>query len=345
MNTPFARALPSLFVLTVLSFPLPPWGTPAPAGAQTGVISAEECRCVDAQGNEIENCRCFRMFDPQEFTFDFAPFQTSRARLGITLSVSLDEEDPSGARVAGVLEDGPADRAGIREGDVITHMDGRSLFDPLDDPEAEEALDLDESMPAQRLLRMARSLDPGDPVEIRYLRDGEPRTTTVEAQDLDEWGGSLALWSDEAAPRILYHRFQEEEPRVFSFEPGDRTFEIARGSLVSREGYLTTCPGSSQDRYRVVLGGECLGGLRTEKLNPRLGEYFATERGILVTDVHEDSQLGLQAGDVILRVGDREVDTPDRMRRIFRSYEPSEKVTLHIMRQKRPITVTGTLGR
>lgn len=64
-----------------------------------------------------------------------------------------------------------------------------------------------------------------------------------------------------------------------------------------------------------------------------------------MADVHEDSPLGLQAGDVILRLGDREATDPARLRRIFRSYEADEEVTLHIMRKKQAMTVMGTLAR
>ena len=82
-----------------------------------------------------------------------------------------------------------------------------------------------------------------------------------------------------------------------------------------------------------------------EELNPDLGEYFGTERGVLVTDVDEDSTLGLQAGDVVLKVGDREVTDPSRFRKILSSYEAGEEITLHIMRQKNEMTVSGTKGR
>jgi len=155
----------------------------SPAAAQVGTMSEADCRCVDADGNDIENCRCFRTFEPGEFNFRFGPFRSSGARIGITLSSSAGERNAQGAYVQSVMEDGPADRAGIQEGDVITHIDGHSLFDPLDDSEAEGELDLDISLPLQRLLHLARSLDPGDEVEVRYLRDGEPHTVTVEAEE------------------------------------------------------------------------------------------------------------------------------------------------------------------
>ena len=46
------------------------------------------------------------------------------------IAEGLGLERPSGVLVAGVTEDGPAGRAGVRRGDVITHVDGAAVDDP-----------------------------------------------------------------------------------------------------------------------------------------------------------------------------------------------------------------------
>lgn len=312
----------------------------AQAAAQVGMIPDTECKCVDPEGKEIENCQCFRMFEPDRFTWNFAPFGSSRARIGITLSTSATDADPQGARIESVLEDGPADRAGLQEGDIVTHINGRSLFDPLEDPKTEEELDLDASVPSQRLLYLARNLEPGDEVEIRYLRDNQPRTASLQAEELDDWGQGVMYFDTDwtSAPNVLFRRHEGEA------QPETRRFEFAPGGWLDTERYFTTCPEVDEPGNIVFWGTECLGGLRMEELNPKLGEYFGTDRGVLIADVHEDSMLGLLPGDVVLEVGDREATDPTRLRRILRSYEPDEEVSLHIMRQKREMTVSGTLG-
>jgi serine protease Do len=54
--------------------------------------------------------------------------------LNSALAEMLGLEKPSGALVAGVVKGGPADRGGIRLGDVITEYDGKPVIDALDLP-------------------------------------------------------------------------------------------------------------------------------------------------------------------------------------------------------------------
>lgn len=81
-------------------------------------------------------------------------------------------------------------------------------------------------------------------------------------------------------------------------------------------------------------------------LNPELGAYFGTDTGVLVVrGPLEDESLGLESGDVILRIGDREVKSPEHAMRILRSYEREEDLTIDIVRHKKSQTLTGTIPR
>jgi S1-C subfamily serine protease len=95
---------------------------------------------------------------------------TERGRIGILLDAERDV-DSIGARIAEVVEDGPAEAAGLRAGDVITSWNGTSLTSG------------DGRDPGRRLLRMARRLEPGDTVKLEYRRGTEKRTATVVADD------------------------------------------------------------------------------------------------------------------------------------------------------------------
>jgi hypothetical protein len=348
-------------------------GSVAPLQAQESRarvrVERDDCRCVDKDGKPIENCTCFTMPDMDRIVTGALANFRGRARLGVTLGTDRDER--RGVTVQSVLEGGPADEAGIREGDVLTAIDGRSLLEPIG-PDLERDLDEDEPLPMQRLMALVREIEPGQGVKVDYLRGDERRTATVEARELDSWGYSVVgpegtawnLRGGAGALRNLEDRMGDlrirapraprdiriwsdsgaAAPRVFMSEPGGNVFRFQRedgpGAL------LRACPSASGDSpgFRF-LDDRCPGGLEMAELKPGLAEYFGTSAGVLVTDVHPDSKLGLEPGDVVLAVGDREATSPDRLRRILESYSGDEAVALRIMRQKREMNVRGTLGR
>lgn len=286
----------------------------APVAAQ---VETEACRCVDAAGNQIENCTCMRMPRMQEIMPRLAFLTDNRPRLGISVEMRQ-TSDPDGAIVTDVVEGGPADEAGLREGDVITHLDGRSLAEPIG-ADAERDFDLDSSAPVQRLLALARELEPGQEVEVQYRRDGQRQTTMLEAADLsDRWGDVQVLpgseWnSDEFRGRM---RDLTDQARLWQFRgPGDVAFSMGRG----------------------------VGGLELVELNPALGAYFGAEDGVLVTDVTRSNGLGLRPGDVVLSIGGREVRSPQRFRRILGSYGEEEDIEFRIVRDGSEMTVTGRM--
>jgi hypothetical protein len=298
--------------------------------------AGRDCRCVDSDGNPIENCSCFVMPDvPRGRVLAFGPDGSfawptppNRPRLGVTVTGEQEAAiDAQGARVSTVMEDGPAEEAGIREGDIITSVDGQSLLEPLDS-DVEEDFDLDQSVPVQRLLAIASRLDPGESVEIRYVRDGQPMTATVEVQELGAaWGAWAQDFRNELQPQMERLRDQMRDQR-FDLQ-GQRD---ALRALGNRDQPFFVGPGLV--RY----------GIRVTELTPGLAEYFGAEEGALVTDVDDDSTLGLQAGDVILRIGDRDATTPERVRRLLATYDDGESVTFRVRRRGAEIDVLGRVG-
>ena len=73
----------------------------------------------------------------------------------------------SGAYVSEVLEDSPAEKAGVLEGDVITRIDGR-IIDDRDD-----------------LVSSIRRADPGDEVKVVVDRKGESKTLTATIEEAE----------------------------------------------------------------------------------------------------------------------------------------------------------------
>jgi hypothetical protein len=324
----------------------------------------QECRCVDKDGKPIEHCSCFALPDVGRIVARAAP--EGRARLGVTLADAKEGAQVRGAEVASVMEGGPAETAGIRKGDILTRVDGKSLLEPLG-ADVEREFDEGSSLPVQRLMEIVSGIEPGQKVEVEYLRDGQRATATVEARELDSWSWSVV--GPDWDPEAFQGRMKDLEGRLRNLtvhvSPEGREIRIFGDSarapqVLLREApearaftfvteddeRLWACPGdAATPGFLVGFSHRCAGGLELLELKAGLADYFGTTTGVLVADVHKDSKLGLQPGDVILAVGDREATDPDRVRRILSSYGADETVSLRIMRQKRETTVTGTLGK
>lgn len=254
-----------------------------------------------------------------------------RARIGVSLGAEDQRAyDDRGALVREVQEGGPADAAGLRAGDVITAVDGHSLLDPLSGSR-ERGLDEDQSLPVQRLLALARSWDPGDEIEITYERDGSAATVTIEAEEADfEFGmGNLRGRMGD-----LGQRLQELAPRMR--ERGERagTFLRESGPRISFWG-----PEGEGGDFFYGFGRS---GLRLAEINPDLGRYFDTDTGVLVLEVDDGDNLALEAGDVILSIDGRSVDSPSDVYRILGSYEDGESMTVTVIRDGDRVEVVGT---
>ena len=269
--------------------------------------------------------------------------QQSRTRLGLYLDVEQSRRfDRDGALVTGVMRDSPAEEAGLEEGDVITVFEGQVLTVPLPDSDVERDLDLDQSLPAQRLLALAGDLEPGESVEIRYLRDGASNAVSVEADEFEfpevrtfgerqgyTWGGG---------PDGNRRSFGPDAN--FDLDIADR-MRVARDRLGVIGDRLVDVRGMAPGVLTYGFGVTSVEGVEFIDLNPELGEYFGSDSGVLVVDVDEDSTLGLMAGDVVLAVGAREADTVGRVLRLIRSYDPHEPIRFRILRRGSELTAEG----
>jgi serine protease DegQ len=77
--------------------------------------------------------------------------------LTLDLAQSLGLNSTEGVLISGVLQDGPADKGGMRPGDVVTRVGERATANPT------------------QLLNAVAALTPGEAVTIQLLREGQPR--------------------------------------------------------------------------------------------------------------------------------------------------------------------------
>ena len=92
----------------------------------------------------------------------------SHAQMGVSMITVNDQiaqrfglESTEGAYINSLVSGGAADKAGLKEGDVVVKVDG------------------DEIISSSDLVLAVRAHNPGDQVQVTYLRDGKEETTTV----------------------------------------------------------------------------------------------------------------------------------------------------------------------
>ncbi len=101
--------------------------------------------------------------------------KVTRGWLGVTIqplskdmAAQFGLKDQKGSIVSDVTEGGPAEKAGLKPGDIITAFDGK----PVDDPSV--------------LRNIVASTHPGAKLKMEIIRNGKPKTLTVEIEELKE---------------------------------------------------------------------------------------------------------------------------------------------------------------
>ena len=108
----------------------------------------------------------------------FVLHDDNRGRIGVVVKTQPDSQaDKLGAKIEGVTPGGPAAKAGLKVGDIITKFNGTSLA-------AVKAEDEDQSGPGTKLVELARKLTPDDTVQVEYRRGNDTKQATLVAADL-----------------------------------------------------------------------------------------------------------------------------------------------------------------
>lgn len=81
--------------------------------------------------------------------------------LTMDLAESFKMESTDGTLIAGVLRNGPADRAGVKPGDILTGVDGKSVTD------------------SSSMLNLVAALQPGKIARIQVIRSGKKMELNV----------------------------------------------------------------------------------------------------------------------------------------------------------------------
>jgi len=244
-----------------------------------------------------------------------------RPRIGVMVDADAGAANNKlGATVKSVTPDGPAAKAGLQAGDIITKFNGASLGG-------------DE--PGEKLVELAQKLSPGDTAKVEYRRGTANRTATIIAADL---GGSSFSWSQGPGEGQMIELERAYEGQARAFEGQARAMQGHELAMLDMGQSMA----GMGDHFNVRIGGGAF-ALNLAEMNAGLGEYFGTSKGVLLLENPSDSTMPLKAGDVILAVDGRAPADVGQARRILGSYDSGDAAKFEIMRMKKKTTVSWTV--
>jgi len=129
-------------------------------------------------------------------------------------------------------------------------------------------------------------------------------------------------------------RAPPRELHIVTTTSGEIMSEDQRGLVMGQSGPISL-PGmdSVMAMRRPTLGLELV------NLSSRLGGYFGVKSGVLVVS-SDTPALGIQDGDVITQIDGRQPSTAQQARLILSSYSFGEKMVIHLVREKKALTLS-----
>jgi predicted metalloprotease with PDZ domain len=236
-------------------------------------------------------------------------------RLGVSLEET--EGDVRGAKVRSVEEDSPAEKAGLREGDLIVRFDGEAIRG------------------VSHLARLVRETPAGRSVAIEVARDGGKQTLTAT---LAEGRRGLRLFGGDDGD----FAFEMPDVDVRVPHPPDPPNAPLPPHAWSWKG------GDFGDRaFKLLVGGPRKLGIEYMEMGEQLAGYFklAGKTGVLVSSVDADGpagKAGIRAGDVILKLDGETIEDGDDLREAVAEAEGGKEVTVTVQRDGRPLDLKVT---
>ncbi|HEV3470547.1 MAG TPA: PDZ domain-containing protein [Pyrinomonadaceae bacterium] len=228
--------------------------------------------------------------------------------------------EPRGVGVREVVKGSPAERAGLREKDVILRFDGEAVTS------------------ARKLVRLVEESAPEHAARLTILRGGSEQEVTATLGRREGFGPhpeGARLFSPDP-----------EETRRWAEEWRKHGEEWQKRGEELRE-HLEEMQREHPGGFALLAGAGRRIGVGTSPLGKQLAEYFGVQHGVLVNSVESGSpadKAGLRAGDVVTEAdGERVEDAGDLSRAINRKDEG--EVTLTVVRDKQRRTVRVTPER
>ena len=244
-----------------------------------------------------------------------------------SMATALQLDDRPGVMVNDVVADGPAQKAGLLAGDVILQLNGKAAADHAD------------------LTASVRALAPGRKASLLILRDGKQMTREVEVGKREapmEWLGAADAEKLEEMKELHGLAVLEALENLEGLDGKHaKVMVFPHGGGEGEGPHSFVFKAMDEDRGWL--------GVKLDALNGQLGEYFGVKggAGVLVTEVVDGgpaAAAGLQAGDVIVKVGEADVASPDALHEAMSGTKPGDDLKLQVLRKGAPKTITAKLG-
>jgi S1-C subfamily serine protease len=239
-------------------------------------------------------------------------------RLGVSLEDT--QGDVRGAKVLSVEKGSPAEKAGLKEGDVIVRFDGEAVRS------------------AGQLARLVRETPAGRSVPIEVTRGGARQTVTAI---LAEGGRGFHVFTGEGGDYAF--DMPEFDLRVPE-PPTPPHVPVMPHAWAWRDG------GFGDRSFRFLLGGPRKLGIEYMDIGEQLAAYFKLpgKSGVLVSSVDADgpaAKAGMKAGDVILKFEGKAIEDGHDLREAVSDAEGGKEVTVIVQRDGRPLDLKVTLAK
>jgi S1-C subfamily serine protease len=222
--------------------------------------------------------------------------------------------EPRGVGVTQVLKGSPAERAGLRERDVIMRFDGEAVTS------------------VRKLTRLITESSPDHTARIGVLRGGSEQEVSATLSRRERMAPAVAEQLFGGVDFAEAQRFGEEWAKNSEeWKRENRSLEE-----LGRDGSGVFALGSSR---RI--------GVTTATLGKQLADYFGVSHGVLVNSVEQGSpadKAGLHAGDVVTEVEGKQIEDASDLVRALGAKDEGE-VTLTVVREKKQRTVRVTPER
>jgi len=216
---------------------------------------------------------------------------------------ALKLKEERGVEVTSVEADSAADKAGLKVGDVVLEFNGQKVEG------------------WEHLKRLVRETPIHREIRIGIWRNGAEQTLTASM------GARRAMQMD--------------------FGSGNMVVPMQPSQPSQPMPPMPPMPQLDIPQFRTLMGASTL-GIMGEALGQesQLAEFFGVKEGVLVRSVTKGSaadKAGMKAGDVVTRIDDTAISSPQEISRTLRTARNKGTVNVTVVRNRKEVTLSVTL--